>query len=353
MCKWKRDTNISTVYLFNSAFRGTYAFNLFKIMASQKGLYAKIRYAIKKNVPPELREQINYRKLENHPCFIIFINRYSDKNYEFLPIRKGEITRTYTESEYLFIDVKLDDYITANAGVSEFTRLLYDKLKGKNIPELKDNNPEITADGNYIIESNENIEKNIISNSDSWLASVEYLSKTKAFGEMFGFIKLRLCKIEKGNRHTVMVPDGNGIISISPHCNCVVEATYFDPTLGKGNFLFNVNFQNPLLGMQRKIYCTSKIDNISVSVSCGNNISWGDKPCLIELFQAENNVDHCILAIPCKINPIWKDNIIILLVCMVLVLAFGSELEQSKNLWMALKWLISLILIVYTGVKVF
>jgi len=357
MTDCKDQPNDNFVYLFNSAYRGTYAFNLFKIMASQKGLHVKMRYNIQKNVPQELRNRANYLKLVGHSCFIIFINRYHGKNYEFLPIRKGKIIKAYEDSGYLFTEVKLGDFITMNNEASEFTGLLLSKLKDKNIPQLKDNNPEITMDGNYIIESKETLEENIKSTSDAWLTSIEYISKTKAFDEKFTFIKLRICKVEKNNTYTQLIPNEHGVISISPRCNYVIDSTYFDPTLGRGKYSFAFNFQHPLIGMQQRIFCTSKIDNINVQVASGKNVSLSDKPCVIEVSQIEENIEHHILTVPCNIQPIFKNSIVILLVIMVLILAFGAELEQSQNIclsvWVASKWLISLILIVYAGVKVF
>lgn len=356
MCK-RQPQNNNIVYLFNSAYRGTYAFNLFKIMASQGGLYATLRYSLGKNVPEELGNPVNFKKFKNCRCFIIFINRYNDKKYEFLPIRKGTIHKIHADSGYLFVNVKLDEYISFESGASEFTNLLTEKLKGKNIPELKDNNPEITTDGNYIVESDQSIDKDVVSNHESWLKTVEYIGKTKAFDEKFTFIKVNFCRTKKDNSYVLVSPDVNGVISISPRNSYVIDITYFDPTLGKGSFSFNFNYQNPLVGMQQKIYCASKIDNVSILISSGKNISLSDKPCSIEVAQVENSIERCVLTIPCKVEPIWKNSIVILLVTMVFILAFGSELEQSSNfwlsLWIALKWLISLILIGYVGVRIF
>lgn len=356
MCR-HQSSNEKVVYLFNSAYRGTYAHNLFKIMASQNGLHATLRYDIQKNVPHELRNPLNFKMLEDCPCFIVFINRYYDKNYQFLPIRQATIHKIYTDSGYLFVNVRLNDYVSLRGDVEAFTTLLSDRLESDNIPSLKDSNPEITTDGNYIVHSDKSINDVLILNNESWIKSVSYISKTKAFNEKTTFIKINFCELSKDNELTPMRPDKKGMISVSPHTNYIIDATYFDSTLGKGKFSFNLDFQNPLGGMQRKIYCTSKVDNFSIPVSSGKYVSISETPCSINISQVENDIEHCFLTIPCKITPIWKDWVVVILLIITLLSAASAELLHSHDFWQVLsltvKWLASLILIVYAGMKVF
>jgi len=321
-------------------------------MASQNGLRTVMRYALDKNVPKELQDQITYRKLINLPCMILFINRYNTRSYEFIPLRKGIIRWINRESGYLFVTVELMDFVSIkNVDVNGFTNQFIEKLNGKNIPQLQDNDPKNTNDGYYVVESDVNIEENIISDSDSWVKAAEYMSKTKALDEKFAFVKIGILK---ANENRILMPDKDGAISISPNCKYILEATYYDPTLGEGKFSFNLGFQSPLDGMQTKIYCTSKVNNVRIPISSGKNISLSHKSSSIEISQVENNVGRNVLIIPCKIEPISKDLYAIAIIMIIFSLSIATEYEYSNILFsimLALKWLVSLIFIAYAGMK--
>jgi hypothetical protein len=356
MCRgWKKSDIKNSVFLFNSAFRGTYSDSLFKIMSSQGGLHVVMRYALARNVPQELRDEKGFDRLLNQPCIIVFVNRYNKKAYEFVPLRKGTINKITRESGYLFIVVKLNDFIwIKDNDIDVFTSQLLEKLKEKNIPQLQDSDPKNPNDGNYIVESDAIIENSIVSNSDSWVLAAEYLCKTKALDEKFTFIKIEICKSNKKNSY--LIPDIDGFIIIAPNCKYILNATYFDPTLGEGKFYFTLGFQSPLSGMQNKINCTSRLNNVQIPISSGKNVSLGYKSSSIGISQVENDIERSVLTIPCKVEPISKDVYAIILVIIIFTLAVLTEWEHSTiwfSIFGALKWLFSLIFIAYAGMRIF
>lgn len=359
MCKCWSEANVNTtVYLFNSAFRETYSHNLFKIMALQNGQHARMRFAVNKNVPAELRNEEKFCHLIGKLCIIIFVDRYNHKNYEYIPIRKGTIIRINEESGYLFVDIKLDDFISIDSDVASFTGKLLSKLANKNIPQLKENDPKNSNDGNYIVESTESIMEDVVLNNDSWLSTVKYMNQTKALDEKFTFIKVKLNKANTALNNGLIIPDTDGILSISPNCKYALEITYFDPTLGNGNFSFNLGFQMPLVGMQSKIYCTSGVDNVWIPISSSKIISLGYKLSSLQISQVNNNIERSVLTIPIKIKPISRDVKAIGLIIIISALTFFTEWYRDTpgillSLVLTIKWLMSLGFIVYAGMRIF
>ena len=263
------------IYLFNSAIRPLYKENLLKILALPIGCVTQFRYTSKCHVPKDL--DIKY--LDNSECIIVFVDRFSDSTYTYYPIRKGKILSTTSGAGRIFLKCRLDEYCTVNDPI-KFTNDLKNNLKG--YPELTDKNPNNSNDG-YYIQSGNDLNKDLIIDSESWEETINKILKTKSLSDNKSiFLKIFLENLHKNKSKVKFNSDGEAILKAGePY---LINVLYYDQEQGKikkqiiadiksplvsnGPSRFNIGAQSDLLNItfetQRALQPTSSIVSILI-----------------------------------------------------------------------------------------
>ncbi|MGB2754941.1 MAG: hypothetical protein WBD75_00890 [Phycisphaerae bacterium] len=113
---------------------------------------------------------------------VIFIDRFAEGGYRFIPLRMGRLVSSRQAGERQFFSVALQDFVCPRDSAA-FNKELHNALHKKELPRLTDGDPQNRDDGYYAIEG-----PDIFANAggytlgeDAWDGTVQQLYGTKAF----------------------------------------------------------------------------------------------------------------------------------------------------------------------------
>jgi hypothetical protein len=224
------------LYLFNSAIRPVFRENVQKILALPSGNWTRFRYKLREQAPDNLCDF----SLVDRECYIIFVDRYAERDYVYYPIRKGIVKSAIVEDDIIFIDCELNEICFTEKN-KDLTKSLRTHLN--NPPRLIDGDPTNTNDGFYAQVSIKDV-RYILEDNDKWKNTVESLLKTKSFNDIEDpFIKVSFSK-EKYRKGKIITNENHLLISSGD--NYKINIFYHDPKKGAGNRRIKVFFGDTL-----------------------------------------------------------------------------------------------------------
>lgn len=195
------------IYLFNSAFRPEYRTNILNTLYLPTGCINEYRYSMRHADPIFSQEQqariFKRKKVKRgEKVTVVYIDRHGTSGFVFHPIRRGKLESIHFDNNQIYFRVRLLDYIYPK-DVNEFQDVLQNTIGTDKLPRIKDNNPDIIADGFYALQSEDTLNtRNALSDNEAWVDSVEAIAKTTAFGRptvgKIVFLRIKLTK-EGGN----------------------------------------------------------------------------------------------------------------------------------------------------------
>lgn len=165
------------VYLFNSAYRGTYRKNVLNTLYLPNGLTNKYRYKIGQSVESDFDQKIS----NNERVIIIFIDRFHESGYYYYPLRLGKLQSIEKDGDYYFIYIIMDDLFHPK-DISNFQEILKTSLS-QEYPKADMNDRKNPHDGLYaFIDKDLKIDNdNYLYGSEAWTKAVDNISETDAF----------------------------------------------------------------------------------------------------------------------------------------------------------------------------
>ncbi len=171
----------AVLYLFNSGYRAGYIENVVRTMFLPDGCSNEYRYTTQRNIGNDLLGVLP-RLNKNTRVLMVFIDRFAEGGYRFVPLRLARFLATKPEGDQMFFSVQLGDWISPRDLVT-FNDELRAKLQAKGLPQLTANDPKNENDGNYAI-----LAPDVLGNSlrwdagnSAWSTTVDSLYGTRAF----------------------------------------------------------------------------------------------------------------------------------------------------------------------------
>lgn len=171
------------MYLFNSGYRPLYVKNVLNTIFLPSGYTNEYRYRYKgdpRHVPPAMYDQFT-TLVQGTECVVCFIDRFAAQGYNYHPLRRGTYVSRREESDYIFIRVRLGDFIYPR-NLSTFRQHIVQALGTAGLPALTGGDPESTNDGAYVIKCQSIFGQrdDYLSDDGAWTAAVRDLSGTRA-----------------------------------------------------------------------------------------------------------------------------------------------------------------------------
>jgi len=170
------------IYLFNSGFYPLHRVNLLNTLFLPAGTCNNYRYG-KDNLDPLLFANPSIVK-KRDDCIVVFIDRYREQGYEFVPIRKGVLRKVDKDADHLYFTVILSDYVFA-VDLPAFNNDISKSLQTHGLPRLTPGKPMETKDGWYAIVTNGFCaESDAFHTGDTaWAKAVDDLAGRQAFAD--------------------------------------------------------------------------------------------------------------------------------------------------------------------------
>ena len=171
------------LYLFNSGYRPLYVKNVLNTLFLPSGYTNEYRYRYKgdpRHVPPAMYAQLATLE-EDTKCAVCFIDRFAVPGYSYHPLRRGTYVSRREESEYVYIRVRLGDFVYPR-NLNTFRQHIAQTLGTAGLPILTGSDPEGTNDGAYVIVGEDILGQtdDYLSGDGAWTTAVENLSETRA-----------------------------------------------------------------------------------------------------------------------------------------------------------------------------
>ncbi len=172
------------LYIFNSAFRRLYTTNTLNTIYLPNGYNNEYRYRSSGeplHVPADTRKKV-LKLRKGTEAIICFIDRFAAGGYVYHPIRRGTYLTSRENDEYLYLDLKLGEFLYPQDSLA-FSAELFRALTVKNIPRLTGGDPENRNDGSYVILTDSEVKPDggYKNGEQAWTALVERLSDVRAF----------------------------------------------------------------------------------------------------------------------------------------------------------------------------
>ncbi len=166
------------LYLFNSGSRDGYSENVFRTMFFPGGCCNEYRYRTPRNLSEGCLKQLSKLK-EGASVVIIFIDRYADGGYRFIPLRQAKYCSRRREGDQVFFAVELGGWLSP-MDLCGFNEKIRSTLGPKNLPRLTNGAPENKDDGYYAIIGPYVFDKTVAEDA-AWTKTVDALFKTTCF----------------------------------------------------------------------------------------------------------------------------------------------------------------------------
>lgn len=177
------------IYLFNSAYKPTYAESLYRLAGLPRATRVDMRYTQDVNAPG-IKTDANFK---NSECVICYVDRFVNE-YVYYPFRKGIIRSIKREQGRVFYSIELVEHCHSYSP-TEFTKFLQTEIT--NCPRLTNADPTCGEDGLYCV-AGPDPEDLVVVYEDSWSEAVDQLYGTTSFRT--GMPALFLVDIERGGK---------------------------------------------------------------------------------------------------------------------------------------------------------
>lgn len=166
------------LYVFNSGVRNRYRENLLVALAAPPRATYKVSYNKERNVSDRALDRLGQMKLGD-PMMLVFIDRYTDGAYQFVPVRRATYLRHQIDSGRVDIEMLLADWPEVS-GEQDFSSWASSSLVPLGAPQkVTDGRPQ-DQDGDYAVVGPET-PSDMFTGEDGWLTTARRLSQCAAF----------------------------------------------------------------------------------------------------------------------------------------------------------------------------